>query len=73
MRAVRDETIFNVFRKENGATKHVCGSEMSFAPTAAKQQTKRIEIRTSQTNSDMIAPTSQRDRNTSAGDRSFRS
>ena len=32
-----DETIFNVFRKQNGAIRHFWGSEMSFAPPAPKQ------------------------------------
>jgi predicted dithiol-disulfide oxidoreductase (DUF899 family) len=32
-----DETIFNVFKKENGAIRHFWGSEMSFAPPAPKQ------------------------------------
>ena len=32
-----DETIFNVFRKKNGAIRHFWGSEMSFAPPAPKQ------------------------------------
>ena len=32
-----DETIFNVFKKKNGAIRHFWGSEMSFAPTAPKQ------------------------------------
>jgi predicted dithiol-disulfide oxidoreductase (DUF899 family) len=32
-----DETIFNVFRKTNGAIRHFWGSEMSFAPPAPKQ------------------------------------
>ena len=29
-----DETIFNVFKKKNGAIRHFWGSEMSFAPPA---------------------------------------
>jgi len=32
-----DETIFNVFKKKNGAIRHFWGSEMSFAPPAPKQ------------------------------------
>jgi predicted dithiol-disulfide oxidoreductase (DUF899 family) len=32
-----DETIFNVFRKKNGAIRHFWGSEMSFAPPAPSQ------------------------------------
>ena len=32
-----DETIFNVFRKNDGAIRHFWGSEMSFAPTAPNQ------------------------------------
>lgn len=32
-----DETIFNAFRKKNGAIRHFWGSEMSFAPPAPKQ------------------------------------
>jgi len=32
-----DETIFNVFRKENGVIRHFWGSEMSFAPPIPKQ------------------------------------
>jgi predicted dithiol-disulfide oxidoreductase (DUF899 family) len=32
-----DETIFNVFRKKNGAIRHFWGSEMSFAPPAPNQ------------------------------------
>jgi predicted dithiol-disulfide oxidoreductase (DUF899 family) len=33
-----DETIFNVFRKKNGAIRHFWGSEMRFAPPAPKQR-----------------------------------
>jgi predicted dithiol-disulfide oxidoreductase (DUF899 family) len=32
-----DETIFNVFKKNDGAIRHFWGSEMSFAPTAPDQ------------------------------------
>jgi hypothetical protein len=32
-----DETIFNVFRKNDGKISHFWGSEMSFAPPAPKQ------------------------------------
>lgn len=32
-----DETIFNVFKKAGGTTRHFWGSEMSFAPPAPKQ------------------------------------
>jgi predicted dithiol-disulfide oxidoreductase (DUF899 family) len=32
-----DETIFNVFKKADGAIHHFWGSEMSFAPTAPNQ------------------------------------
>ena len=32
-----DETIFNVFRKQDGAIRHHWGSEMAFAPTEAGQ------------------------------------
>jgi predicted dithiol-disulfide oxidoreductase (DUF899 family) len=32
-----DETIFNVFRLDNGVVRHFWGSEMSFAPTAPNQ------------------------------------
>ena len=32
-----DETIYNVFRMENGAMRHFWGSEMSFAPTEPNQ------------------------------------
>jgi predicted dithiol-disulfide oxidoreductase (DUF899 family) len=32
-----DETIFNVFRKQDGKVRHFWGSEMSFAPSEPKQ------------------------------------
>ena len=32
-----DETIFNVFKKKDGAIRHFWGSEMSFAPPAPRQ------------------------------------
>jgi hypothetical protein len=39
-----DETIFNVFKRTDGVTRHFWGSEMSFAPTVPKSTPSRWGI-----------------------------